>query len=93
MTEKRELTVVKIEAQGFTDLCNRMKQLEEENQSLKIDNDFLQRQNKSLKLRCSDYSIKLSKLETEINDLKFTRKYLTSEEAGKQFAQDLLGGA
>ena len=67
--------------------------LREENKELQAQIDFLQRQNKALKLRCSDYILKLNKLEAEINDRKFTRKYLTSEEAGKQFAQDLLGGA
>lgn len=65
--------------------------LREENKELQAQIDFLQRQNKALKLRCSDYSLKITKLESEINDMKFTRKYLTSEEAGKAFARELLG--
>ena len=65
--------------------------LREENQSLKIDNDFLQRQNNALKIRCSKYAIEIRELTDEVNDLRFTHKYLTSEEAGKQFAQELLG--
>ena len=64
-----------------------------ENQQLKVDNDFLQRQNNALKIRCSDYCLKTQKLEGEIADMRFTRKYLTSEEAGRRFAQELLGGA
>ena len=67
--------------------------LREENQSLKIDNDFLQRQNSALKMRCSKYAIENKELTDEIEDLRFTHKYLTSEEAGKRFAQELLGGA
>ena len=65
--------------------------LREENQDLKMDNDFLQRQNNALKMRCSKYAIENRELTDEINDLRFTHKYLTSEEAGKQFAQELLG--
>ena len=67
--------------------------LREENQSLRLDNDFLQRQNNALKMRCSKYCLENRKLQEEIADMKFTRKYLTSEEAGKRFAQELLGGA
>ena len=65
--------------------------LREENQSLKIDNDFLQRQNAACKLRCSKYALQVRELESEIADLKFTHNYLTSEEAGKAFARELLG--
>lgn len=68
-------------------------QLREENQALKIDNDFLERQNTACKLRCSKLTIQVRELESEIKDMRFTRKYLTSEEAGKQFARELLGGA
>ncbi len=67
--------------------------LREENQSLKIDNDFLEKQNRALKLRCGKYCLENRKLQEEIQDMKFTRKYLTSEEAGRKFAQELLGGA
>ena len=53
---------------------------------------FLKRQNTALKMRCSKYCLENRKLQEEIADMKFTRKYLTSEEAGKRFAQELLGG-
>ena len=65
--------------------------LQEENQSLKIDNEFLRKQNASCKMRCSKYAIENQELRDEIADMKFTRKYLTSEEAGKAFARELLG--
>ena len=65
--------------------------LREENQSLKIDNDFLQRQNSACKMRCSQYAIENKELRDEIADLRFTHKYLTSEEAGRAFARELLG--
>ena len=65
--------------------------LREENQSLRLDNDFLQRQNNALKLRCGKCALQVRKLEEEIADMKFTRNYLTSEEAGKAFARELLG--
>ena len=65
--------------------------LEQSLLDLEADNKFLKRQNNALKLRCSEYSLRISKLENEIADMKFTRKYLTSEEAGKAFARELLG--
>ena len=74
-------------------LLEELQTLKNEIHSLKVDNDFLQRQNRALKLRCGKYSLRISDLESEITDMKFTRKYLTSEEAGRQFAKELLGGA
>ena len=70
-----------------------IKDIQLENEELKARNDFLERQNKALKMRCSKYSLEITKLTSEIQDLRFTHKYLTSEEAGKQFAKELLGGA
>lgn len=84
MTDNRDLTFVNIETKGFQDLCNRIAELEKEN-------EFLEKQNKALKIRCSDYCLRVNKLECEIQDMKFTRNYLTSEEAGARFAQELLG--
>lgn len=55
------------------------------------ENKFMDRQNRALKLRCSKYSLKISELENEIADMKFTHKMLNSEEAGRAFAQELLG--
>lgn len=63
----------------------------EELQALKEENEFLQKQNKALKIRCSDYCLRVNKLECEIQDMKFTHKMLNSEEAGRAFARELLG--
>ena len=65
----------------------------EELHTLRDENYFLRKQNSTLKMRCSKYSLQILDLETEIKDMKFTRQYLTSEEAGRKFAQELLGGA
>ena len=46
-----------------------------------------------LKQRCRELSTENESLKLEIKDMKFTRNYLTSEEAGRQFAKELLGGA
>ena len=62
-----------------------------ENEGLHAENEFLQRQVNALKLRCSELSKRNMELESEVADMKFTRKYLTSEEAGRQFARELLG--
>lgn len=70
-----------------------IKDIQLENEELKARNDFLERQNKALKMRCSKYSLEITKLTSEIQDLRFTHEYLTSEEAGRQFAKELLGGA
>ena len=63
----------------------------EELYSLRDENSFLKRQNTALKMRCSNYCLKVKDLENEIADLRFTHNYLTSEEAGKAFARELLG--
>lgn len=71
-----------------------IQELEETNSNLRKENDnlileveFLKRQNNALKMRCSNYSLRIGKLKTEIADMKLSRKYFTSEEAGKAFAQ------
>lgn len=48
--------------------------LREENKSLHVDYDFLQRQNAALKQRCREQSQRLLELESEVADLKFVRK-------------------
>ena len=73
------------------EVLTELRMLREENQQLKVDNDFLQRQNAACKMRCSKYALQVRELESEIKDLRFTHNYLTSEEAGKAFARELLG--
>ena len=75
------------------EVLNELYGLREENQALKLDNDFLQRQNAACKLRCGKLAIQVRELESEIADMKFTHKMLNSEEAGRAFARELLGGA
>ena len=84
MRENRDLKFIKIEAKGFQDICDRLAELEQEN-------EFLDKQNKALKLRCGKYCLENKELRNEIEDLKFTINFLSSEDAGKAFAQDLLG--
>ena len=74
--------------------------LRKENDNLILEVEFLKRQNNALKNRCSDYSLRLTKAETELSDIKhmsmwgFTKKYCTDdelEEAGHALARELLG--
>ena len=88
MTEK--IDYIKVESKSFQDMCAKIIALEKENQEIKVDNDFLQRQNAACKFRCREYATKVHELELEVADLRFTHKYLTSEEAGTQLAQELL---
>ena len=44
-----------------------------------------------LKQECRTLTAENQSLKLEIRDMKFTRKYLTGEEAGRQFARELLG--
>lgn len=118
--------IVKIEAKGFQDLCNHIRDLEEknkilekENKQLKADNKILgdeltyfkeysvdledkvndlssenthfKAKNLALVKRCRELSKANSEMSLEIKDMKFTKRYLTSEEAGKAFARELLG--
>ena len=48
---------------------------------------------RGLKLNNSRLSIERNNLQTTIDDMKNTHKYLTAEDAGRKFAWDLLGGA
>ena len=89
MTSKynREL----IEMTEIKNILLELEALQEENHELKVDNEFLKKQNAACKMRCSKYAIENQQLRDEIADLRFTHKYLTSEEAGKAFARELLG--
>jgi len=82
---------IKVETKSFQDMCEQIIALTEENQSLKIDNDFLRKQTAACKMRCSKYCLENQKLRDEIADMKFTQKMLNSEEAGRAFARELLG--
>ena len=64
-----------------------------ENQKLKEELTYFKAKNFSLVKQCQKLASRNQKLECEIADLRFTHKYLTSEEAGRKFAEELLGGA
>jgi len=53
--------------------------------------NWQKRQISALKFRCHDQSKHIMELESEIQDMRFTRKMLTAEEAGAAFARELLG--
>ena len=97
--------IVKIEIKGFYDLCERVKNLEEENKQLKANNQImadeltyfkeyaadLEEDVTRLKSQCRKLSRENHDLALENKDMKFTRKFLTAEDAGKQLARSLLG--
>ena len=68
---------VKIETTGFQAICNKLKESEEDNEVLRKELEYYKK-----------YAVELEK---EINDMKATRKYLTAKDAGKRFAEELLG--
>lgn len=99
MTKNIE-NIIKIDIKSFVDMCQKIETLTAENEALKDENETLFETNedlikeiRDLKNRCSILSEENSKLSSEIQDMKFTRNYLTSEEAGRKFAESLLGGA
>ena len=69
--------IIKLDLNSFQDMCKTIEELTKENQDLKLDNDFLQRQNKALKLRCGKYCLQIRDLESENADLKFSKNFLT----------------
>lgn len=102
---KNTENIAKIEIKGFYDLCNRLKDLEEENKQLKANNKImadeltyfkehcadLEEDVNHIKTRCRKLSVENHDLKLQVQDMKFTRKYLTSKEAGKAFACEVLG--
>lgn len=62
--------------------------LRDENQALKTDNDFLQRQNNALKMRCSKYSLQITELESEVADLRFTNNTLLRPMTDSDLAEE-----
>lgn len=97
--------IVKVDTKSFQDMCQKIINLEKENKQLKADNKILgseltyfkeysadlEEEVNLLKNRCRTLTCENHDLSLEIKDMKFTRKFLTSEDAGKRFAQELLG--
>ena len=104
MSENIE-NIVKIDTNSFADMCKQIIELEEENKSLKMDNDFLQRKLeqkermlKGVKLNNSKLTLERNNAIDELNHIKamnmyeFANKYNTpeqQEEAGHQLARSL----
>ena len=97
---KMNENIVKIEAQGFQDLCNHIRELENENKQLKEKNQLLKKEYDDFYEK--EYLARIDEcnnLWAELFDIKhmsmweFASKYCKDEleNAGKQFARDLLG--
>ena len=99
---------IEIEANSFQDLCNRLGELEKENEELKARTDFLQRCIVALKLnngqltkernQVIEKNLELQRELCHIKDmgmLEFGNTYCSTESLeadGKAFAKALLGG-
>ena len=98
--------IVKIEATGFQDLCNHIRELEEKNKLLESENAQLKADNSVLGNELTYFKELCVELEEQVNDLTSENihlkaknlamskrlNYLTSAEAGRDFARALLGG-
>ena len=105
MTNENTENIGKIDTNSFADMCKQIIELEEENKSLKMDNDFLQRKLeqkermlKGVKLNNSSLTLERNNAIDELNHIKamnmyeFANKYNTpeqQEEAGHQLARSL----
>ena len=99
--------IAKIEAKGFQDLCNHYRDLEEKNKFLENENTQLKADNKVLSNELTYFKELCVELEEQVNNLTSENvnlkarnltlskrvNWLSSEEAGKAFARELLGGA
>lgn len=101
MTKNNE-NICKIETQGFYDLCNRLKELEEENDFLKAKLEQKEKILKAVKLNNAKVTLERNKAIDELMEIKslgmfeFADKYCDDaqhREAGRTFAKVLLGGA
>ena len=80
-------------AQNIKNILIENEYLNQANLDLEAENKELKQDLTLFKARCRNLASENWELKKEIADLKFTRKYLTSEEAGRRFAEELLGGA
>ena len=94
MTERTDkpISFIEIEATGFANICNRLAELEKENEELKLDNDFLNRKVEGARFR-------IDSLRRELEDIKnmsmfeFGNTYCDSESLeadGHALARSLL---
>ena len=92
--------IIKLDIKSFVDMCQKIEtltaqneQLMDENETLFETNELLIKEIRDIKAKCSELSKENISLKLEIKDMKFTRNFLTGEDAGKRFAESLLGGA
>ena len=72
-----------IENTKIDEVLEELYALREQNHELKVDNEFLEKQNKALKLRCGKYCIQVSELETENRDMKLAQKLIGEADTQK----------
>ena len=80
-------------AQNIKNILIENEYLNQANLDLEAENKELKQDLTLFKARCRNLASENWELKKEIADLRFTHKYLTSEEAGRRFAEELLGGA
>jgi len=73
------------------ELLNELEGLREQNSKLADELLYFKSRSFSMVKRCKALASENRELKSEIADLRFTHNYLTSEEAGKAFARELLG--
>ena len=79
MRENRDLKFVKIEAKGFQDLCNRIKELEAENKKLILENEEYHEMLKSEMDKNQDLNRQLERQVRFKMGLKFSNRRLTQQ--------------
>ena len=99
MNENSE-NIIKLDINSFVSMCQKIEtltatneQLMDENETLFETNELLIKDIRDIKAKCSELAKENQALKLEIKDMKFTRNFLTSEDAGRKFAESLLGGA
>ena len=78
MTKNNE-NIAKIDIKGFYDLCNRLKELEEENEQLKANNQLMADELTYFKEYCADLEDKVNRNERMIRGLKINNSSVTLE--------------
>ena len=79
MTDNKDLKFVKIEAKGFQDLCNRIKELEAENNKLILENEEYHEMLKSEMDKNQDLTNQLDLQVRFKMGLKFSNRRLTQQ--------------
>ena len=90
---KKMTDVIKLDLKSFQDMCKTIEELTQENQELKLDNDFLQRQVNALRLNNRAVTEERNQLADKLNRMSiWDLSPDAQEEAGHLLARSLLGG-